>query len=123
MAISSVTEEEPRPQRGDVVIVPFGAGEAHAEKRRPALIVSGRPLDEQHDLVWVMMITSADNPGLPTDLPIRDLDRAGLPAPSVIRPTKIACIERSRIVRRAGKVSDGDMRSVGRALRAFLDLA
>jgi mRNA interferase MazF len=123
MAISSAPEEEPRPGRGDVVILPHGTGDAQAEKRRPALIVSGPSLDEPYDLVWVMMITSADNPSLPTDLPIRDLDRAGLPAPSVIRPAKIACIERSRIVRRAGKVSDSDMRSVGRALKAFLDLA
>lgn len=105
--------------RGDVVILPVSQDE---ETRRPALVVSGVALDEPYDLVWVMMITSAENAGWPSDLPIRDLARAGLPAPSVIRPSKIACIDRSRILRRAGKLADSDMRAVARALKAFLDL-
>jgi len=45
-------------------------------------------------------ITSADNEALPGDVAIADLKRAGLPAPSVVRPAKIACIEPGRIDRR-----------------------
>lgn len=122
MPASSKTEDD-RIQRGDVVILPFPYSERLAEKKRPALVVSGPALGKPYDLVWVMMITSAENAGWPTDLPIRDLARAGLPAPSVIRPAKIACIEHTRIVRRAGKLSDADMRAVSRALKAFLELS
>jgi hypothetical protein len=43
-----------------------------------------------HGVVWVAMITSADNERSPSDVAIADLGRAGLPAPSVVRPAKIA---------------------------------
>jgi hypothetical protein len=39
------------------------------------------------------MITSAEHSGWLGDVAISDLDRAGLPAPSIVRPAKIATIE------------------------------
>ena len=39
------------------------------------------------------MITSAENRSWPDDVPVADLAKAGLPAPSVIRTAKIATIE------------------------------
>ena len=44
----------------DVVVVPFPYADRLAEKRRPALVISNRKL-AVHRLVWVAMITSADN--------------------------------------------------------------
>jgi mRNA interferase MazF len=44
-------------------------------------------------LLWVVMITSAQNRGWPGDVPVNNLAAAGLPAPSVIRTAKIATIE------------------------------
>lgn len=103
----------------DVVVLPFPYSDPLAEKRRPALIVSGREL-APFGLVWVAMITSAENKGWSCDVVIDDLRKAGLPAPSVVRPAKIACIEPTRILRRAGSLDDATARKVARMLRRFL---
>ena len=39
------------------------------------------------------MITSAEHHGWPGDIVISDLRGAGLPAPSIVRPAKIATID------------------------------
>ena len=68
----------------------------------------------------VAMITSADNRAWACDVAIPDLPRAGLPAPSVVRPAKIACIEPARVLRRAGRVEDAIARAVMHQVRSFL---
>ena len=103
----------------DVVAVPFPYADRLAEKRRPALVISNRKL-AIHDLVWVAMITSADNEPWPSDIPIMDLKRTGLPAPSVVRPAKIACIEPGRIGRRLGRLDKATARAVSQKVRGFL---
>lgn len=103
----------------DVVVVPFPYADRLAEKRRPALVISNRKL-AVHGLVWVAMITSAGNEAWPDDVAITDLARAGLPAPSVVRPAKIACIEPARIDRRIGRLDKAAARTVGQRLRGFL---
>jgi mRNA interferase MazF len=81
--------------RFTVVAVPFPYAEREARKRRPAVIVSGPDLS-RHGLAWVVMITSADNPPWPEDIPLIDPAEAGLARPSVIRPVKIATVEAAR---------------------------
>ncbi|HUI14678.1 MAG TPA: type II toxin-antitoxin system PemK/MazF family toxin [Xanthobacteraceae bacterium] len=103
----------------DVVVVPFPYADRLAEKRRPALVVSNRKL-AAHALIWVAMITSAENERWPSDVAIADLERAGLPAPSVVRPAKIACIEPARIDRRIGRIEKAASRIVAQRLRGFL---
>lgn len=103
----------------DIVVVPFPYADRLAEKRRPALVISGRRL-AAHGLIWLAMITSVDNEPWSSDVMIADLDRAGLPAPSVVRPAKIACIEPSRIDRRIGRLEKAQARLVGQRLRGFL---
>lgn len=103
----------------DVVVVPFPYADRLAEKRRPALVISNRKL-AAHGVIWVAMITSADNEPWPSDVAIANLERAGLPAPSVVRPSKIACIEPSRIDRRLGRLDKAAARKVGQRLRGFL---
>lgn len=103
----------------DVVVMPFPYADRFAEKRRPALVISNRKL-AAYGLVWVAMITSAENEGWPGDVVIADLERAGLAAPSVVRPTKIACIEPNRIDRRIGRLDKAASRSVAQRVRGFL---
>src|SRR5690606_15680238 len=95
----------------DVVVVPFPYADRLAERRRPALVISNRKL-AVHGLIWLAMITSAENDPWPGDVVIADLRRAGLPAPSVVRPAKIACIEPTRIQRRAGRLDKASGRQV-----------
>lgn len=103
----------------DIVVVPFPYADHLAEKRRPALVISNRKL-AAHGLIWVAMITSADNDPWGSDVAIVDLSRAGLPAPSVVRPAKIACIEPGRIDRRIGRLDKTTAKVVERRLRGFL---
>lgn len=94
---------EPELSAGTVVVIPFPYADRLAEKRRPAVIVSNAAV-AQAGFVWIAMITSARNAPMPGDLPIPDLAGAGLAKPSVVRPLKIACIDGTRIVRRAGRL-------------------
>ncbi|CAA7625771.1 PemK-like protein [Magnetospirillum sp. LM-5] len=77
----------------DIVKVPFPYTDRPVRQRRPALVVAAGNVQQHHGLLWVLMITSAENRGWPGDVEITDLGRAGLPAPSVIRTAKIATIE------------------------------
>jgi mRNA interferase MazF len=113
------TEKDVRYDPFDVVVVPFPYADRLAEKRRPALIISNRKL-AVHGLIWVAMITSADNEAWSSDIAITDLKRAGLPAPSVVRPAKVACIEPGRIDRRVGRLEKAAAKTVSQRLRAFL---
>lgn len=77
----------------DIVKVPFPYTDRPIRQRRPALIVAAGPLQAEHGLLWLAMITSAANRGWPGDVAISDLAIAGLPVPSIVRPAKIATIE------------------------------
>lgn len=74
----------------DVVVVPFPTAGRLAEKRRPAIVISAPDLEKRHGLVWLAMVTSASDPAWRDDVLVSDLKSAGLPAPSRIRPAKIA---------------------------------
>lgn len=78
---------------GDVVKVPFPYTDRPTRQRRPALVVSGPDLQRTHGLSWLSMITSATHRGWDGDVGILDLARAGLPAPSIVRCTKVATID------------------------------
>lgn len=77
----------------DVVKVPFPYTDRPVRQRRPALVIAANGIQEGHGLLWVLMITSADNRGWNGDVDVSDLAVAGLPAPSVVRTAKIATIE------------------------------
>jgi mRNA interferase MazF len=96
--------------RGDVVKVPFPYSDRDVRQRRPALVVSGQPLGDDGRMHWVLMITSADHRRWPGDVALgRRHGEAGLPAPSLIRTSKIATVETDR------------MEPLGRMPGAFMD--
>ena len=109
-------------ERGDVVKVPFPYTDRATRQSRPALVVSARELEERHGLLWVLMITSAENRGWPADVAIVDLARTGLPVASVIRTAKIATIE-ARDAGRLGRVQAAVMKKVDRHLARELGIA
>jgi mRNA interferase MazF len=78
---------------GDIVKVPFPYTDRATRQRRPAMVVSAPALEDDHGLLWVVMITSAENRAWPDDIAITELAETGLPVPSLIRVAKIATIE------------------------------
>jgi mRNA interferase MazF len=98
-------------RQGDVVKVPFPYTDRSTRQFRPAMVISTGSLEAAHGLLWVLMITSAENRGWPGDIAVKNLDTAGLPAPSVIRTAKIATIEAGDATK-LGKISPAVLRLV-----------
>lgn len=103
----------------DVIKVPFPYTYRPVRQRRPALVVSSHDLDVGHGLLWVLMITSAENRGWPGDVDISDIDVAGLPVASVVRTAKIATIE-ARDAARIGTLPARDRSLVSGHIRRIL---
>ncbi len=105
--------------RGDVVKVPFPYTDRATRQFRPALVVSTGDLEDVHGLLWVLMITSAENRGWPGDVSVANLGGAGLPVPSVIRTAKIATIEVSD-ASKLGRIAPAQLRKVSEKLARLL---
>src|SRR5947209_11077458 len=103
----------------DIVKVPFPYTDRPVRQRRPALVVAAGEIEVAHGLLWLVMITSAENRGWPDDVGISDLDGAGLPAPSIVRPAKIATVD-ARDAQRLGTLSSIDREAVAAGLRRIV---
>jgi mRNA interferase MazF len=106
----------------DIVKVPFPYTDRPVRQRRPALVVVAGAIEDAHGLLWLVMITSAENRGWPDDVRISDLDGAGLPAPSIVRPAKIATVD-ARDAQRLGTLSIVDREAVAAGLRRIIGVA
>lgn len=107
-------------ERGAVVRVPFPYTNRPIRQRRPALVVSASGLAEH--LLWVVMITSAGNRRWESDIALtEDYADMGLPAPSLIRPAKIATIDADS-AETLGHVPPAVLARVERALRLHLGM-
>ncbi len=98
-------------KRGDVIKVPFPYTDRATRQSRPAVVVSTAQLQELHGLLWVVMVTSAENRGWPDDVPVANLTLAGLPSRSIIRSAKIATIKASD-ASKLGRVSAAQVKRV-----------
>jgi mRNA interferase MazF len=106
-------------RRGDVIKVPFPYADRATRQYRPALVVSTDELESAHGLLWVVMVTSAENRRWPDDVLISDLKSAGLPIASVVRPAKIATIEAGDATR-LGNLGAAQLRLVARRVQRIL---
>ena len=88
-------------------------------QRRPALVVAAGDIQAHHSLVWVLMITSADNRRWPSDVAVSDLATAGLPAASVVRTAKVAVID-VRDAERLGTLPMADRSAIATKLSEHL---
>lgn len=103
----------------DVIKVPFPYTDRPVRQHRPALVVAAGGIEAAHGLLWVLMVTSADNRRWDNDVPVSDPKAAGLPAPSVVRCAKIATIE-ARDAARIGALPAPDRKKVSGHLRHIL---
>ena len=108
-------------KQGDVIRVPFPYTDRSTRQHRPALVMSHGAIGDGRGLLWVVMITSAENRRWPGDFEIKDLQGAGLPAPSIIRPCKIATIE-TRHAEPLGRITPALMAEVSDVIAGLLGL-
>lgn len=102
----------------DVIKVPFPYAGRPVRQRRPALVIVANGIPQEHGLLWVLMITSAENRPWSGDVAVSDLPTAGLPAESVVRTAKIATIE-AKEAERIGTLPAADRAEVTRYIRAL----
>jgi mRNA interferase MazF len=95
----------------DIIKVPFPYTDRPVRERRPALVVSSDGIQDAHGLLWVLMITSAQNRGWQGDVTVSELGSAGLSAASVVRTAKIATIE-SKEAELIGSLCEPDRKTV-----------
>ena len=87
-------------------------------QHRPALVVAaGLGLDEM--LVWVAMVTAAENRRWPGDVVVADHLAAGLPIPSIVRTSKLATIVARRAEKR-GRLAGEEIAAVDAEIAAHL---
>ncbi len=106
----------------DVVKVPFPYTNRPVQQYRPALVIAINNGKAAPQLLWVLMITSAENRGWAGDIELSELNGAGLPVPSVVRTVKIATIERA-MAEKVGRLSLPDRRRVIDMIRDRLAVA
>jgi len=83
------------------------------------LVVSAPAYEQATGLVWVVMITAAENRSWPGDVRLAEARRAGLSIPSVVRPTKIETIEAVQ-ASRIGSIAPAERRAVREAIGEIL---
>ncbi|WP_022948396.1 type II toxin-antitoxin system PemK/MazF family toxin [Methylohalobius crimeensis] len=102
--------------RFTVVKVPFPFTDRGSHKKRPALVLSSAEAFNTRIGHSVMtMITSAYHTPWPLDCPIRDIQSAGLPAPSKVR-YKLFTLDHRLILEVLGRLSERDVQAVENAL-------
>ena len=112
----------------DVVRLPFPYTNRPVHQYRPALVIAisngtgVAPGKGAPRLLWVLMITSAENRGWPGDVEIADLAGVGLSAASVVRTAKIATVEMD-MAERIGRLDLQERRRVINAVRDRLAVA
>jgi len=112
-------------QRGDIVLVPFPFTDLTFEKLRPAVIAS---VDPQETDVIIAFISSVVSPGelSETDYVLHqddpDFAKTGLKKTSTFRTRKLLTVERSRIIRRLGRVSPAIQKELDVRLRHAVGL-
>ncbi|MBK5931769.1 PemK-like protein [Halochromatium salexigens] len=104
---------------GDVVLVGFPFSHLQAIKKRPAVIVHSPAYREQPDVI-LMAITSQIRPSLMTpEMLLHDWQSAGLLKPSMLKPL-VATIEKSKIIKRLGHLSNADRKRLSGLLQSVL---
>ena len=106
-----------RYKKWDVVVTSFPFADAITAKRRPALCIATFLPARGIELYWVLMITSSTLRGWDGDIEVGNLKKAGLPIPSIIRTSKIACVDASLIEKKVGMIDTHTKEAVQKKLR------
>ncbi len=111
------------PRRGEVYLVNFDPTiGSEIRKTRPALIVQNDIANEHSPITIVAAITSkSDNKLYPTEVSIRK-GEAGLTQDSVVLLNHLRSIDRARLVKKFGRVSETTLKRVRTSIKISLGL-
>ena len=106
---------------GDVILVSYPFGEGAGIRKRPALVVSSSPFNQETGELVIVQITSrVSAPARPGDYAIAEWRQAKLPRPALVR-ARLATLARSLVLRRLGSLSEADYQGALGAIKAQLD--
>lgn len=105
---------------GDVVLVSFPFTNLQTTKKRPAVVISNAAYQKDRPDVILMALTSQIRQPLALgEYSLKDWQHAGLLKPSVLKPL-IATIEKPRITKVMGQLSDLDQQGLEAVIQQIL---
>jgi mRNA interferase MazF len=105
---------------GEVILVPYPFGERAGGRKRPVLVISSAPYNQETGQLIVAQITGrVSAPPHPGDYRIEEWRQAHLPRPALVR-ARLATVEDSLVLRKLGRLSDGDLRAALAAVQSTL---
>jgi len=105
---------------GDIVLVPFPFTDQTTTKKRPALVISSAPYNDERPDIILMAVTSQVRPTAGIgEARIADWEAAGLIKPSVIKPI-VTTIEKHLVIKTLGQLKDKDRATLDQCLDTIL---
>jgi len=104
----------------NIILVPFPFTDQSATKKRPAVVISSKPYNEQRPDLIIMAVTSQIKPAaIIGEVLIQDWQAAGLLKPSAIKPV-ITTIEKSLIIKTMGQLKENDQKALQESVKEIL---
>jgi len=111
----------PTPRRGDVWLVALNPTVGHEiQKTRPAIVVTDDLYNKHNWVVLVVPVTSRESADI--DQVLLHSPEGGLSNTSVTLPDQMRAIDRQRLVKHLGRLSENKLRQLDRTLRIVLSL-
>jgi len=110
------------PKRGEIWLVSLGPVVGHEiGKTRPALVISNNRNNEFSSTITLIPITSSINKVYPFEVLILKTE-SGLSADSKIKCNQIRTVDKLRLLKPAGSISEDKLEEVEKALLIHLDM-
>ena len=105
---------------GDIILVPFPFTDQSNIKKRPAVVISSKPYNQERPDLIIMAVTSQIKPkNIIGEIIIQDWQAAGLLKPSAIKPI-ITTIEKRLVIKSLGRLKDNDRIALQESLKVIL---
>lgn len=119
----AATRKLAQPQRGEIYLVSFDPTVgAEIQKTRPALVLQNNIANQHSPITIVAAVSSQfDDPLYPTEVLVQPPE-GGLTVDSVVLLNQIHSIDKQRLVKRLGKLTDETMALVDQAIQVSLGL-
>ena len=104
---------------GDIILVPFPFTDQSTIKKRPAVVVSSKPYNQQRPDLIIMAATSQIRPTSTIgEVIVQDWQAAGLLKPSAIKPV-ITTIEKRLVIKSLGRLKEKDQKALQESLKGI----